>query len=211
LLRSVYGGLAEMDSPLDGSGVVLVVDPDDQHRAELARLLERAGLGTVEAVTAEEGLGAAREHRPSLVVLEVALAEGNGYELCRELREEFGERLPIVFVSAARTESYDRTAGFMVGADDYITRPYDPGEFIARTRRLLDRTPAEFGSHSPSLTGREREVLTLLVEGLTQKEIARQLTISFKTVGKHIEHILTKLDAHTRTQAVARAVRERLV
>jgi DNA-binding NarL/FixJ family response regulator len=207
----MYGGEAEMDSHLAGSGVVLVVDPDDHHRAELARLLGRAGLGMVEAATAEDGLGAAREHRPSLVLLEVALAEGNGYELCRELREEFGERLPIVFVSAARTESYDRTAGLMVGADDYITRPYDPGEFIARTRRLLDRTPAEFGSHSPSLTGREQEVLTLLVEGLTQKQIARQLSISFKTVGKHIEHILAKLDAHTRTQAVARAVRERLV
>jgi two-component system, OmpR family, response regulator len=193
------------------SGVVLVVDPDDDHRAELARLLRRAGLGTVESVSAEAALDAAREHRPSLVVLEVALPEGNGYELCRELREEFGKRLPIVFVSAARTESYDRTAGLMVGADDYITRPYDPGEFIARTRRLLDRTPAEFGGPSPSLTQREREVLRLLVEGLTQKEIARQLCISFKTVGKHIEHILAKFDAHTRTQAVARAVRERLV
>jgi DNA-binding NarL/FixJ family response regulator len=200
-----------MDSHLAGPGVVLVVDPDDHHRAELARLLERAGLGTVDAVTAEDGLGAAREHRPSLVILEVVLAEGNGYELCRELREEFGQRLPIVFVSATRTESYDRTAGLMVGADDYITRPYDPGEFIARARRLLGRTPPEFGSDSPSLTGREREVLTLLVEGLTQKEIARQLSISFKTVGKHIEHILAKLNAHTRTQAVARAVREKLV
>jgi two-component system, NarL family, nitrate/nitrite response regulator NarL len=192
-------------------GVVLVVDPDDDHRADLARLLRRASLDTVEAVSADEALGAAREHRPSLVVLEVVLAEGNGYELCRELREQFGERLPIVFVSAARTESYDRTAGLMVGADDYITRPYDPDEFIARTRRLLDRTPAEAGGDSPLLTGREREVLTLLVEGLTQKEIARQLSISFRTVGKHIEHILAKLDAHTRTQAVVRAVRERLV
>jgi DNA-binding NarL/FixJ family response regulator len=200
-----------MDSHLAGSGVVLVVDPDDHHRAELARLLRRTALSTVEAVTADNALGAAREHRPSLVVLEVVLAEGNGYELCRELREEFGERLPIVFVSAARTESYDRTAGLMVGADDYITRPYDPSEFIARTRRLLDRTPAEVGGHSPGLTGREREVLRLLVEGLTQKEIARQLSISFKTVSKHIEHILAKLDAHTRTQAVARAVREKLV
>jgi two-component system nitrate/nitrite response regulator NarL len=200
-----------MDSHLAGSGVVLVVDPDDHHRAELTRLLRRAGLGTVEALTADDALGAAREHGPSLVVLEVVLPEGNGYELCRELREEFGERLPIIFVSAARTESYDRTAGLMVGADDYITRPYDPGELIARTRRLLDRTPAEVGGHLPSLTRREREVLTLLVEGLTQKDIARRLYISPTTVGKHIEHILAKLGVHSRTQAVAYAIRSHLV
>jgi two-component system, NarL family, nitrate/nitrite response regulator NarL len=190
---------------------VLVVDPDDRSRTQVSQLLRRAGYDTVQARTGEDALHAALERRPSLVLLEVVLPSTTGYEVCRDLREEFGAELPIVFISGARTEALDRVAGLLLGADDYIVKPFNPSELIARVKRLTDRSaPRELPPDS-SLTTRELEVLKLLVAGLMQPEIARRLHISPKTVGKHIEHILAKLGVHSRTQAVAYAIRSHLV
>ena len=169
-------------------------------------MLRRAGLSTVELATGEEALAAAKAARPAVVLIEVALPGASGYEICRELRDRFGEDLPVVFLSGTRTESFDRVAGLLLGADDYIVKPFDPDELIARVRRLEARrreTLAPAGP--PALTPREQEVLGLLVEGLTQGEIAERLFITAKTVSKHIEHILPKLGVHTRAQAVAHA------
>jgi DNA-binding NarL/FixJ family response regulator len=134
----------------------------------------------------------------------------SGYEVCRELQDEFGEALPIVFVSGTRTEPGDRVAGLLVGGADYLVKPFDPNELLARVRRLLP-APLTDGRTAHKLTPREVHVLSLLVDGLRQSEIAEKLFISPKTVGKHIEHILTKLGVHSRAQAVAVAVREELI
>jgi DNA-binding NarL/FixJ family response regulator len=86
----------------------------------------------------------------------------------------------------------------------------DPNELLARVRRLLPAPPND--ERQPhELTRREVDVLSLLVDGLTQSEIAEKLFISPKTVGKHIEHILGKLGVHSRAQAVALAVRGGLI
>jgi DNA-binding NarL/FixJ family response regulator len=190
---------------------VLVVDPDDRSRTQVSQLLRRAGYDTVQARTGEDALHAALERRPSLVLLEVVLPSTTGYEVCRDLREEFGAELPIVFISGARTEALDRVAGLLLGADDYIVKPFNPSELIARVKRLTDRSAPRELPPSSSLTTRELEVLKLLVAGLMQPEIARRLHISPKTVGKHIEHILAKLGVHSRTQAVAYAILHDLV
>jgi two-component system nitrate/nitrite response regulator NarL len=101
-------------------------------------------------------------------------------------------------------------AGLLVGGDDYLVKPFDPNELLARVRRLLPSRLAG-GETTRTLTRRELDVLSLLVEGLSQPEIAERLFISPKTVGKHIEHILSKLGVHNRAQAVARAVRDELI
>jgi DNA-binding NarL/FixJ family response regulator len=134
----------------------------------------------------------------------------SGYEVCRALRRSFGPELPIVFLSGVRTESYDRVAGLLVGADDYLVKPYAGDELLVRVRRLLPRSsgPTNGGK---TLTKREEEVLGLLAEGLAQDAIANRLSISTKTVGTHIEHILSKLGVHSRAQAVALAYRDELV
>jgi DNA-binding NarL/FixJ family response regulator len=175
----------------------------------MARVLERVGYTTHEAETGEEALAVAKRERPELVVLEVFLQGVSGYEVCRELKDEFGEGLPIVFISGDRTEPGDRVAGLLVGANDYLLKPFDPEELLARVRRLLPAPLAEGWTHK--LTPREADVLSLLVDGLSQSEIAEKLFISPKTVGKHIEHILAKLGVHNRAQAVALAVRDRLL
>jgi DNA-binding NarL/FixJ family response regulator len=144
------------------------------------------------------------------VVLEVCLSDISGYEVCRSLREEFGDELPIIFVSAARTESFDRVAGLLVGADDYLPKPFAADALLARVRRLGRQaaTPPETTS---SLTKRELEVLRWLAEGLSQSEIADRMFISEKTIETHIHHILTKLGARNRAQAVALAYRNNFV
>jgi DNA-binding NarL/FixJ family response regulator len=194
-----------------GGGPILVVDADASARAELARLLEAEGYQVVQAGSGQAGLKVALENPPALVVLEVPLGDRSGYEVCRVLREELGEELPVLFVSGARTESYDRVAGLLVGADDYVVKPYAVDELLARVRRLVRHAPPVAESSIGLLTPREREVLRLLAQGLAADEIAKALFISKKTVGTHLEHIFTKLGVRSRAQAIAVAYRDELV
>jgi DNA-binding NarL/FixJ family response regulator len=192
-------------------GRILLVDDDEGFRGLVSSLLSRMGCETCEAATGEEALAAAHRERPALVLLDVCLPGLTGYEVCRELRDEFGDALPIVFVSGERTEPYDRVGGLLLGADDYLVKPLDPNELLARVRRLLARSTSAALDGASTLTKRELQVLGLLADGLDQAAIAGQLSISPRTVATHIQRILTKLGAHSRAQAVALAHREHLV
>ncbi len=163
------------------------------------------------AAASADGLAATRRLRPHPVLLDVNLPVRSGYEICRLLRDEFGDGLAIVFISGDRTESFDRVAGLLLGADDYLSKPFAPDELIARLRALVRRSPPQLTGRLAELTQREREVLELLAEGLSQNEIAAALVIAPRTCGKHIERILEKLSVHSRSQAIAVAYREELV
>ena len=186
---------------------IFVVDGDGSARAAVADLLERAGYPTRQAATGEEALEIARFERPGLVILETHLPAASGYEILRELRDTYGESLPVIFVSKARTEQTDRVAGLLLGADDYLAKPVAGDHLLARVRRLVNFSDAPAGVHAAGLTAREREVLSLLAEGLEQDEIAARLFIASKTVAKHIERVLSKLGVRSRTQAVALVLR----
>jgi DNA-binding NarL/FixJ family response regulator len=190
-------------------GLVLIADEDSGSRDQLARVLETAGYDIVQVATGEEALQAVRKAKPSIVLLEIPLGGLSGYEVCRALREEARE-IPIAFVSGSRTESYDRVAGLLVGADDYIVKPYAPDELLTRVRHLVRRAQPPAPSVTGRLTVREREILQLLGEGLRQEDIAQRLVISRKTVGTHVGNILRKLGVRSQTQAVAVAFRDEL-
>src|ERR1700745_207098 len=105
-----------------------------------------------------------------------------------------------MIISGERTEPFDRAAGILLGADDYMVKPVDPGELVARVWRLAGRGNVHraFRTNGANgkldvLSARERQVLELLAEGSDQGEIARDLFISPKTVATHIQRILTKL------------------
>jgi DNA-binding NarL/FixJ family response regulator len=191
---------------------ILVADPDDADRAFIGRVLERAGFRAESVARGDEALDAAHRERPALAVLEVPLPGISGYEVCRTLREEFGEDgVRILFVSATRQEPWDRLAGLHLGADDYVGKPLSAEELLARVKALVRRAPDPPQPRpQEELTDREREVLRLLAAGFDQGRIARELFITPKTVGKHIEHILRKLDVHSRAEAVAVAYRRGL-
>jgi DNA-binding NarL/FixJ family response regulator len=188
-------------------GLVLVVDDDERFRAFVAATLATAGFESIEAATGTEALACAESERVDGVILDVILPGISGYEVCRRLRDRFGESLPILFVSGVRTEPLDRVAGLLLGSDDYLVKPFAPDELVARVCALLRRgarARAPIGN-GWGLTPRETEVLGLLASGLGQAEIASRLVISPKTVGTHIEHILSKMGARSRAQAVALA------
>jgi DNA-binding NarL/FixJ family response regulator len=193
------------------NGTVMIVDPDDEARILAAELFERAGFAVETVRTGEEAVELVRRTPPAAVVLEIPLGGLSGYEVVRTLREALGSRLPIVFLTGARTEPYDRVAGLLLGADDYVVKPYAPDELLTRVRRLVQRQRPIAPSVVERLTKRELEVLQRLAEGLTQAEIAERLYISPKTVATHIENILAKLGVSSRAQAVALAYREELV
>jgi DNA-binding response OmpR family regulator len=188
---------------------VVVVDDDPALLILLAEVFAGGGFQVTSFCSGEEALVAARARRPAAVILDVVLPGVSGYEICRELRDLHGPGLPIIFVSGERAESYDRVAGLLIGADDYLAKPFAPDELLARVRALLRRT--DFTHDHWSLTPRELEVLQLLTDGRMQGEIAERLTISPKTVSRHIEHIHAKLGVSSRAQAVAVAFRDRLV
>jgi DNA-binding NarL/FixJ family response regulator len=185
-------------------GLVLIVDDDASFRSFVRTLMERAGFATSEAGTGMEAMESASTRRPDAVLLDVTLPDANGFELCRELHQKLGEDLPIVFVSGERVDPHDRVAGFLVGGDDYLVKPFDPDELLVRVRRVArnsNKVPDREDAHP--LTAREREVLALLAQGNTPSDIAAMLTISEKTVTTHLQRVLSKLGVNSRAQAVA--------
>jgi two-component system, OmpR family, response regulator len=190
-------------------GGILVVDDDAGFRALLVSALAQAGFEPLEASTGAAALECATRMRPRLVILDVRLPDLSGYEVCRELRDRLGASVPVLFVSGERIESFDRVAGLLVGGDDYLAKPFELDELVARARRLVERP--HVSKQPSSLTGREQEVLTLLADGFTPTQVAEDLTISPSTVGTHIEHIYEKLGARTRAHAVGIAYRNGLL
>lgn len=198
------------------NGRVLVVDDDVRFRALVLLLLAQAGVEATEAASGAEALEAARQAAPAVVILDVVLPDVSGYEVCRALRDELGDGPAILFVSGERVQPLDRAAGLLIGGDDYLVKPVDPNELLARVRRLLARSykgvreprerEPEFG-----LTQRELEVLRLLAAGRRPAQIASELVIAPKTVAAHVQRILTKLRVNSRVQAVALAYESGLV
>jgi DNA-binding response OmpR family regulator len=190
--------------------LVVIGDTDADLRKHAADALRRAGFEAVEVDTGVAALDASRAAGVELVILEIEFPDMSGYEVCRKLRTEYGDRLPIFFVSATRTEPIDRVAGLLIGGDDFIAKPFDVNELVARAQRVIKRTLAaparvEPANDAPRLTRRELEVLHLLARGHRQKEVSSLLSISSKTVGTHIQNLIRKFGVHSRAELVAQA------
>jgi two-component system nitrate/nitrite response regulator NarL len=190
---------------------ILIVSSDPSARQLAGGRFKQAGFSTAELETGQDALAIAFRDEPALVILDLDLHDMSGYMVCRELRDQLGDDLPIIFVSGDRTESSDAVAGLLIGGDDYVTKPFDPDELLVRAQGLLSRRPGRRPSADVSLTGRETQVLQLLGDGKSQERIARELFISPKTAGTHIQRIITKLGVHSRTEAVALAYRRGLI
>ena len=205
---------------MGGCGTILVVDHDDEARSAAVSVAVRLGYMTRAAENAELVLERLDEERPALAIVEVELpGPTSGLELLRELHATYGQDLPVILVSAVRTTPLDHVAGLLLGADDYMSKPLDRGELLARVRRSLRRSGAALATGNGNgtrngevrLSPREREILALLADGKSQAQIAASLVISSKTVATHIQHVLSKLGVHSRAQAVAMAYRVGLV
>jgi DNA-binding NarL/FixJ family response regulator len=189
---------------------VLIADQDAESRGRLAKLLRSAGYAVLETDRGDEALALARANSPAAVITDIPLPGLCGYEVCHLLKSDGAMRIPVVFLTGARTEPYDRIAGLLLKADDYIVKPYAAGELLARLANLI-RSQAVATTPASRLTKREEEVLELMSDGLRHNEIAQRLFISPKTVATHVEHILRKLQVRSKTEAVVVAYREEII
>ena len=119
------------------SNTILVVD-DEKNIVQLARLyLSNEGFNVEEAYDGKQALEKARTVHPDLIVLDIMMPEMDGLTVCKELRKT--SNVPVIIVTA-RDDDVDKIVGLEVGADDYVTKPFNPRELVARVKAVLRRT-----------------------------------------------------------------------
>jgi DNA-binding response OmpR family regulator len=123
---------------------ILVVEDDPAVAEALVEGISREGFDVHHESTGSAGVAYAREHAPQLVVLDVRLPDGSGFDFCREIRQA-GLRQPILMLTV-QSDEVDKVLGLEMGADDYMTKPYRLRELIARIRSLLRRAYGELSS-----------------------------------------------------------------
>ncbi len=117
---------------------ILIVDDEEDTVKLIAMLLEKRGFETIEAFSAEDALRKAYRHQPDLALLDIMMPDMDGWEICKRIREM--SDVPIIFLTA-RSDVKDVVRGLEMGADDYVTKPYDNDELVARVRAHLRRSP----------------------------------------------------------------------
>ena len=123
---------------MENQKTVLIVE-DEKNIVDILRFnLQREKFKTLEAYDGEEGLNLARTGNPDLILLDVMLPKMNGFDVCRQLRQE-GNNVPVIILTAREEES-DKVLGLEIGADDYITKPFSMRELIARVGANIRRT-----------------------------------------------------------------------
>ncbi|MBM3683319.1 MAG: response regulator transcription factor [Actinobacteria bacterium] len=204
---------------------VFVLDDHEVVRTGLRDLLESTGEFTVvgEAGTAEEALGRIPATRPDVAVLDVRLPDGNGVEVCREIRDAHPGVHCLMLTSFADDEAlFD---SIMAGASGYLLKQVrgvdliDAVRTVAAGSSLIDpgvaskvlarirRQDAVVDDPTRRLTDQERRILELIGEGLTNRQIAERMYLAEKTVKNYVSNLLAKLGMARRTEAAAFAAR----
>jgi DNA-binding response OmpR family regulator len=119
---------------------ILIVEDEASIASFVGMYLKRAGFVVRTAGTGEEAIEQAEEHAPSLIVLDLMLPDVDGIEVCRRVRQR--SDVPILMLTA-RDDDVDKIIGLEVGADDYLTKPFNPGELVARVKSILRRANLE--------------------------------------------------------------------
>jgi two-component system, NarL family, response regulator DevR len=203
---------------------VFLLDDHEVVRRGLRELLEAEGDLVVvgEAGTADEALSRIPPTRPDVAVLDVRLPDGNGVEVCREVRSRHPEVQCLMLTSFADDEALFQA--IMAGASGYLLKQIKGPDIVdairrvasgqslldpAVTRRVLERlrTGPEEDERLASLTEQERRILELIAEGLTNRQIADRVHLAEKTVKNYVSNLLAKLGMERRTQAAVYAAK----
>jgi DNA-binding response OmpR family regulator len=178
---------------------ILVVD-DEPNIVQLARLyLERDGYAVTSVGNGQKALEAARSQQPDLIVLDVMLPQVDGFEVCRRLRAE-DNPVPIIMVTA-RDDDIDKILGLELGADDYLTKPFNPRELVARVKAVLRRgnsaqqmaqAPLQISDLEINFAGREVRINAEPIELRTQEFEVLKVLAENKGVVLSREQLLSK-------------------
>ena len=210
---------------------LLIVDDADLFRTVIGSALSAAGFEVVgEATTAADAVQQAKELHPDIVLLDIVMPGGSGLEVIGDILL-VSPSSKVLLLTGSESEA-DLLAGVKAGARGYLTKDTPVPELIAAidavaaggaalsptmAGKLIDVAHQLFGHREllalrqPTLTGREIEVLELVAQGNTSRQIAELLFISANTVKNHIRNILDKLGLHSRREAVLYAAREDLI
>lgn len=208
---------------------IVLVDDHTLFRKGLAELLERDGLISVVAMTGQpdEVRALLRAHTPCVLILDLNMPNTDGIVLMQQLKSE-GFAMPILILTVSEAEE-DLARALRNGANGYLLKSMEPDEVIdavqravkgetvvapamtAKLVRLLDNKATSQDSLLETLTQREREILSHLAKGASNKAIARELEISYDTVKLHVRHILAKLNLSSRVEAAVYAVEHKFV
>lgn len=142
---------------------ILLIDDDRKHSELLKAYLKQFGMTLECAGSAEEGLSKFARSEPDLLLLDVMLPGRDGFDVCREVRKT--SRVPIIMLTA-RGDVFDRISGLEIGADDYVAKPFEPRELVARIQTILRRV---------DLPGTDQQLLRF--EGLEIDKAARSVTV----------------------------------
>ena len=126
-----------MTSTTAVSGKILIIDDDEKLNGLLTDYLSKMGFTVLTSTLPSAGLEKMEEESPDLVILDVMLPEMDGFEVCRTIRQS--SSVPVVMLTA-RGEVMDRVVGLEIGADDYLPKPFEPRELVARIQAILRRT-----------------------------------------------------------------------
>jgi len=166
--------------------LILLVD-DEPNIIELAQIyLEREGFRTISAADGQAALDAVDEHQPDLVVLDLMLPVIDGLEVCRILR---GKKDPIaILMLTARDEDIDKILGLELGADDYLTKPFNPRELVSRVKAILRRGSKSF----PAELGTILKVADLTVDPLRREVKVGEAQIEMRSQEFDLLHTLAQ-------------------
>lgn len=131
---------------------ILVVEDDESVRDVVRRYLERKDYDVLLAGNGKEGLRAAQDHAPDLVVLDIMLPGLDGFSVCKALRGQSEAYIPIIMLTALG-EVDNRITGLELGADDYVSKPFSPKELVLRVKSVLRRVGVDDADGSPLVDG----------------------------------------------------------
>jgi DNA-binding NarL/FixJ family response regulator len=203
---------------------VFLVDDHEVVRRGVRDLLEQSDDIEVvgEAGTAAEALSRIPPTQPNVAVIDMRLPDGNGVEICRDVRSHDPSINCLILTSFADDEAlFD---AIMAGAAGYLLKQVKGTDFIDAVRRVAAgqsllspevtaqvlerlRTPPEEDERMSRLTEQERKILDLIAEGLTNRQIAERMFLAEKTVKNYVSHLLAKLGMERRTEAAVFAAR----
>lgn len=117
---------------------LLIIDDDAHLRESLAEVLELDGFECHQAGAAKEGISAAQKLEPEVVIMDIQLPDSSGFQICQELRKR-SKTMILIMMTGRFLSSEEKKQGFELGADEYITKPFDLAELSARIKQLLSR------------------------------------------------------------------------
>lgn len=188
---------------------ILIVDDDRDMQMILSDTLELEGYKTSVAGDGKMALKEIESGTPELILLDVKLPGMSGLELLEKIKK-INKNLVVIMLTGYG-DIKDAVSAIKLGAFDYITKPFKDDEIIANIKNALRGHSGEKGYRSYALSMREKEVLKWLKMGKSSWDISIILGISERTVNFHITNIMKKLDAMTRTQAVAISIEKGLI